>query len=532
MAYPLGLSITNPGAESGDATGWTNSLGTLQASTGWAPGGEAPRTGSYLFYAGAYARTAAYQDVALPGAQEADVDAEDLQIELSAWQSGNDVDEDSGAIAITFLDGAGDELGTCSTTFISPSLTWTERLLRSTVPAGTRTFRLWLWGIRTAGAGLDAYWDDITATLIDASSSVTYPTNIPIINPGADTGDTTGWTDDVAALAVQAGTYETPRSRGYFFVSTKNGATSQSHQDIGIPACMEADADTGYLSAELTCMQSGYVSDNDAARQELESFDDSMNSLGSDANSDEEYDRLWTAREVEHSVPEDTRTLRISLYGTRAAGTWCDAYLEDFNLTVDKEDPPAYTGAGVLVIAAVLLAGTGVYTPPVYAGDGGVTLAPVELVGTGTYVPPDYAGGGGITFAPVGLAGTGIYTPPDYAGDGGLLLAPVGLEGTGIFAPPIYTGDGGLALAPITFSGAGLHSLVYNGAGRLRLAAVRMGGAGIFEPPPDCLPLEVVTDWTGTGGVASTLPLVDTSGGGGGGLGSGVVFPLVDTGGE
>lgn len=144
---------------------------------------------------------------------------------------------------------------------------------------------------------------------------------------------------------------------------------------------------------------------------------------------------------------------------------------------------PTYTGAGVLVLAAVLLAGVGTYTPPVYEGFDGFVFAPIALAGTGEFVPPDYAGDGVFTLAPIGLSGVGNYGET-YTGAGALSLAPIVLAATGTYTAPIYDGLGLVGLAPVALAGTGSYTVpVYDGAGGLAIASVGLVGTGSSAPP-------------------------------------------------
>lgn len=70
------LTITNPGAETGNATGWTNEVGTITASNS-----VAGASGSWFFYGGpSDPLTRAYQDIALPALGPADEPADPIRL--------------------------------------------------------------------------------------------------------------------------------------------------------------------------------------------------------------------------------------------------------------------------------------------------------------------------------------------------------------------------------------------------------------------------------------------------------------------
>lgn len=175
--YPYALTVTNPGAETGDATGWTNELGTLSAISDDG-GGTTPRTGSYFFWAGSSVFCQAYQDIAIPVDAQADVDAGLVSLHSTFYQSGF-VDADSGAMGWWYLDGSGRRIGHfISYGFYNASPNeWVQRTSTDFVFPGTRTIRIYLLSARTSGSGNDCYYDDISLELVEQSGSLTQTDN-------------------------------------------------------------------------------------------------------------------------------------------------------------------------------------------------------------------------------------------------------------------------------------------------------------------------------------------------------------------
>jgi hypothetical protein len=158
--YPYPLLIANPGGESG-TSGWTNVTSTLTTRSS----NPNPRTGAAYFHStSSGAASECYQDIALPADVLDEVDASLLTFEFAAWQAGY-TDADTGTMRFQFLDGSDGDLGTTTGSPYDGTSTWAQNTLSAAVPVGTRKVRLTLLGTRAAGTSLDAYWDDLTATL-------------------------------------------------------------------------------------------------------------------------------------------------------------------------------------------------------------------------------------------------------------------------------------------------------------------------------------------------------------------------------
>lgn len=158
------ITLTNPGAEAGNTSGWVIDSGALDAiEDGDIPGLDA-QTGTWFFGGGAAAATEAHQDVDL----EALGVIAGQGLTLSWWQAGG-ANDSTAAMKIEFYDDAaqllsevaGEELA------ISPDNTWEQRTLSAQVPDGAVTARLVQVYTRVgAGPDIDAYIDTITLNAI------------------------------------------------------------------------------------------------------------------------------------------------------------------------------------------------------------------------------------------------------------------------------------------------------------------------------------------------------------------------------
>lgn len=163
------LTVTNPGAETG-TTGWTNEVGTLTTDTT-----PTPQGGSNLFKGtDTDTQTKAYQDIAIPGGEEVDVDAGRRAVRVSWYQQSTGAGDDQGQLTVRFFDGApGSQIGAEQ----SPGLadggigSWTLFSNTYDIPALTRTLRIAM-DVEGNGVAADAFIDDISVDLVDSSTAI------------------------------------------------------------------------------------------------------------------------------------------------------------------------------------------------------------------------------------------------------------------------------------------------------------------------------------------------------------------------
>jgi hypothetical protein len=171
-SYPYALTITNPGAETGNTSGWTNVTSTFGVRT-TGTGGLASHSGGWYFIATANGATAEnYQDIALDSSLYTDIDAGILRLRFEGWHAGSNSDTDNGRLTVKFLDVSSAAIGGERA---QPSLhtgaAWVKRTLLVLVPPNTRTIRIGTKGTRVTGTALDSYWDDFAAQLEVAGSA-------------------------------------------------------------------------------------------------------------------------------------------------------------------------------------------------------------------------------------------------------------------------------------------------------------------------------------------------------------------------
>lgn len=163
----------------------------------------------------------------------------------------------------------------------------------------------------------------------------TYPYTLTVTNGGAETGDTTGWTNVTGTLvAIASGGGVTPRTGSFFFRSGAS-ATTECYQDVSVPIDAESDVDAGKVKATFSAWQAGFT-DTDTGRLRMIFRDGGGSTIATFDTTDLDGTSTWTQRTLSIWVPPTTRTIRLTLIGTRTTGTNLDAYWDDVTLELQQ----------------------------------------------------------------------------------------------------------------------------------------------------------------------------------------------------
>ena len=189
---------------------------------------------------------------------------------------------------------------------------------------------------RATGTGID---------ILFFASTDTYP--LTIVNPGAETGDTTGWTTSggFTVRSDASGTTPGPYEGTYFFFGGLSTSASNAYQDIDL-STYSSGIDAGNASVSVDWYQSSN-SGSDRGNIELEFYDGSSTLVGSDAGPGLTAPLGWTARTTgDVAVPTGTRTVRIIMDAVRSAGTQNNADFDALtaNLTVGTPSDNSVSG--------------------------------------------------------------------------------------------------------------------------------------------------------------------------------------------
>ena len=163
-----------------------------------------------------------------------------------------------------------------------------------------------------------------------------------LVNPGAETGDLTGWVDSSAEKcwmlgyegSIKGWSHPAAKSGKYYFMTgwpSESNSNRYLYQDVNI---------SSYVGAKLTFegYLGGYGHD-DKGGIKLDILDQTGNVL--DSKSTEMYAVSWgdwsKHVEVSADVPSGAYTARVYLIGALHEGDEADAYFDDLSLTASGE---------------------------------------------------------------------------------------------------------------------------------------------------------------------------------------------------
>jgi hypothetical protein len=179
---PTGNLLANPGAETGDLTGWTvGGPSTAFVDSGTFDPGINPHSGRFDFVGGSGSTSGSSgtltQNVALVGNQgltAAAIDAGTLVADVGFFEQGlnQGATSDHAQVNLTFRDASGAALSTVSTPPVdSHNGTWQQFSGSFPIPAGTRSIDYTILFIRAVGTDLDAFVDDTSLAVVTAPST-------------------------------------------------------------------------------------------------------------------------------------------------------------------------------------------------------------------------------------------------------------------------------------------------------------------------------------------------------------------------
>ena len=168
--------LTNPGAETGDLTGWIlGGTSNPAVDNGTFDPGINPNTGSFDFSGGTGPSGSLSQTFSIITGviTTARVDGGTLSADVSFWEQGLDqgTPSDNAFIQVTFLDGSSGVISTVSTPDVDSHLgAWTNFTGEYAIPVNTRSIVYSMQFVRAAGSDLDAFVDDNSLGISDSAT--------------------------------------------------------------------------------------------------------------------------------------------------------------------------------------------------------------------------------------------------------------------------------------------------------------------------------------------------------------------------
>lgn len=158
----------------------------------------------------------------------------------------------------------------------------------------------------------------------------------PIVNPGGETGDASGWT--VVSGSLIADTVEesiVPYAGSYFLRGS--GSTHEFYQEIVVDAARHADIDNNLVAYDYSVQHTGHA--NGVAQTYLEFYNGAAALVRRD-ETPEAYKDSWTELALGLNVPPGTRTIRIGCEARRTASISFSSSWDVFSLDL-VDDPTA-----------------------------------------------------------------------------------------------------------------------------------------------------------------------------------------------
>lgn len=329
-AGAIALALTNPGAETGDITGWTTLLGAPAATPGPSAGGTIPHSGAYHFYGGeAQTRSMMAQTVNIDSALNSDIDADKVTLNLSYFTCQESPDRS--CLSVAFLNASDQYVGCWVDNYDSSHAepTWFLASKAIKLPTGSRKVRVFYDSKRSTGTSNDGFVDDISGAF-----SVASPTTVELAirNPEASEG-TTGWTatsGSPSVLTSSNGGAVLPRIGTQFFYAGTT-ATPSMYQTVTVPTSAHTSIDAGAATLGWSYFQQCVGGDQQRLKVEFLASNGTT-SLGTStpaytANSSTD----WTlVSQGPVSIPTGTRYIKISCDWNRVVGTSNDGYCHCF----------------------------------------------------------------------------------------------------------------------------------------------------------------------------------------------------------
>lgn len=323
-------TLINPGAETGDATGWTADLNTapVARTTG-------AHSGTYKFFIANAAVGAYYQDYVLPTEVRSAAGVGAVLFNPYVWQDDFSGDTDSQRFRVHVWNANSEIVQTIRDAIIGDhNGNWTVRSFELPLHTEARVIRLYVDGFRSTGAELSAYQDDFGITFLTNSQ---YRFDIGLQNPGGYTCTSFAFNPtggaDPANWVVKSGNLDCFRQgksvqnnlhnvATYFFRGV-DSTTFMATQVVCMTNVFSIyDAiDTGSISMILAWLQGAYEGTDPSGKMRVDFMSGSGTQVGSMESGYFLASTRWQRASISGVVPPQTRNFEVSMiYSGSGAG--------------------------------------------------------------------------------------------------------------------------------------------------------------------------------------------------------------------
>lgn len=172
---------------------------------------------------------------------------------------------------------------------------------------------------------------------------------IPLTNPGAEAGNTSGWTTELGGMVVRSAN-PLPYAGGFYF-SGGNFPQSRNRQRVSMGSVPAASIDAGVAWARIQWQQSAYSAE-DPGTMGIRTLTAADGEIGTSyaGNAWTPFGGgaggpwYWYPRSHPVLLPASARKLDALYFGTRSTGTSQDHYVDDVSLTVYVQGGTEKTG--------------------------------------------------------------------------------------------------------------------------------------------------------------------------------------------
>lgn len=327
------LTLTNPGAETGDATGWTSRIGNgpkITYDPGFAYGGD-------YYFAGATSSTFAWweQEVSFPASVIDEIEAGQALLRWGGFKNGFS-DADASRWVIEFLDAADNLVGYYSTDFTD--LTgWTDEHAQARIPETATKARLGVQGLKYSGTELSSYLDNLYAQIRtdnDDRHDQLY------FFDGTGISD---WTVSEGVVSVREST-----ERWGWWTPYGDGGVGEMYRDIVFPGGMNTDIAAGNARLSAFCMLGNFSSGSDQVRVWAEWLDNSnavISQAFESSPTPENITDWWQRFFADVAIPTNAKKLRFHYRTEGGSGSNDDGYMSQ--LSVFGYGPNVVPEAGI-----------------------------------------------------------------------------------------------------------------------------------------------------------------------------------------
>jgi len=177
-----------------------------------------------------------------------------------------------------------------------------------------------------------------------------------LANPGAETGDLTGWTaGGPGAPIVDDGSFDpgiNPNGGKYDFCGySEDSSTLSQTVSILVSGITPGLVDSGTLLANLSFWEQGLSQGDpsDNASVKLTFVNASSVAIGSVSSPIvDSHDSAWQNYSSAYAIPAGTRSITYTMQFFRNSGTDLDAFIDDNSLTIGQTNTPGISLGGVI----------------------------------------------------------------------------------------------------------------------------------------------------------------------------------------